>query len=144
MRRDAQDKPHDNAGSMTVELVVLAPILTVFALVMIGVGRYELARQQVIGATMAAADAASVVSAGQAQSAAYEAAESSVQYDSHTCADLSVATDVAEPQIGQQGYVTVTVSCRVILSDLIVPGTPGSVVVHSVEVAPIDPYRATQ
>jgi Flp pilus assembly protein TadG len=129
---------------MTLELVILAPILAVFALVMIGVGRYELARQQVIGATMAAAEAASVTTSGQVQSSAYDAAESGVQYGSHTCAELNVATSVTAPQVGQQGYVTVTVSCRVVLSDLVIPGTPGSVVVRSVEVAPIDPYRAFQ
>ncbi len=144
MRREAQRNHYGNTGSMTVELVILAPVLTVFALVMIGVGRYELARQQTSAATMAAAEAASVGPANQAQALAAEAAESSVQYDSHTCIDLSVRTNITAPQLEQQGYVTVRVSCRVILSDLLVPGTPGSVLVHSVEVAPIDPYRATQ
>jgi Flp pilus assembly protein TadG len=144
MGRARPDQRVDNAGSMTVELVILAPLFTIFALLMIAVGRYELARQQVIGAAMAAAEAASVVSSNQVQSTAYDAAESGTQYDSHTCAALNVETNITSPQVGQQGYVTVTVSCRVVLSDLIIPGTPGSVVVRSVEVAPIDPYRNFQ
>ena len=54
-------------GSLTVELVVLTPVIALFVLVALGFGRYSLAREQVVGGARAAADAAAVAgSAAQA------------------------------------------------------------------------------
>ncbi len=40
------------------------------------------------------------------------------------------------------GYVTVTVACHVELSDIALPGMPGSTTVEASATAPIDPYRS--
>jgi Flp pilus assembly protein TadG len=144
MTRDCRgDPPRTESGSFTVELVLLVPVLMLFVLFVVTLGRYELAREQVIGAARAAAEAASVVaSATQAQPAANSAAALGIQGLGHMCARLGVETDTSGFVPG--GDVRVTVSCQVDFSDLSMPGFPGSTTVRSVQVAPVDPYRAVQ
>ncbi|MGH9920793.1 MAG: TadE/TadG family type IV pilus assembly protein [Nitrososphaerales archaeon] len=128
---------------MTVELVLLAPVLVMFALFAVGLGRYELAREEVVGAARAAAEAASVVgSPGQAQLAANSAADPGLQGLGDTCKGLQVETDTNDFVPG--GFVTVTVSCHVSFSYLLIPGLPGAAVVKAVQTAPIDPFRSVQ
>lgn len=128
-------------GSMTVELVLLVPIVVMFALLAVGFGRYELARQQVIGAARAGAEAAAVVaSSSQAQTAAESAATPGIESLGHGCVVLEVDTNTAHFEPG--GFVRVSVTCQVAFSDLLVPGLPGSAVITVVQTAPIDPYRS--
>lgn len=127
---------------MTAELVVLAPVLILFVLFIISLGRYESARQQVVGAARAGADAAAVVaSPDQAQAAAVAAAKPVVAAR-HSCKQLGVTADVGSYVPG--GFVRVTVTCRVAFSDLAVTGLPGGVSVSAVQTASIDPYRAVR
>lgn len=134
-------RPRYESGSLSVELAVLAPVLVLFALLAVALGRYEMAREEVIGAARAAAEAASLVpSAAQAAPAATSAAAPGAHGLAHTCSDLLVETDTAAFAPG--GTVRVTVTCRVRFSDLSVPGFPGSTTVRSVQLAPIDPYRS--
>ena len=134
------DARRDARGSMSAELVVLVPVLVVFALFVVSLGRYESARQQAIGAARAGADAAAVVSSPAEAQAAAASAASQVVTSGRSCAQLRVTTDVGAFVPG--GVVRVAVTCRVDFSDLLVPGLPGAVTVTSVKVAPIDPYRA--
>lgn len=132
---------NSEVGSMTVELVLLVPVVVMFALLAVGFGRYELARQQIIGAARAGAEAAAVVeSPSEAPPAAQSAAAPGIQSLGHACVGLEVATDTTHFQPG--GFVRVTVSCQVSFSDLLVPGLPGSAVVTAAQSAPIDPYRS--
>jgi Flp pilus assembly protein TadG len=132
-----------NDGSMTVELIVLAPMVVLFAILVLGLGRYELARQRVTEATFAAAQAASLApSAGQAQMAAQEVADSGLNVGSRTCSGLLVTTDVTA--FGSGGMVTVELECHVDRSDLLIPGIAGSASVQSRQVVPLDPYRVGQ
>jgi|SRR5579884_460499 len=129
------------AGSMTVELVVLAPVVVMFALLAVGLGRVEQARQDLADAAHAGAEAASIVpSASRAPLAAADAALPAMAGQSHVCASPTVGTDTS--LFGPLGIVSVTVSCRVALSDLLLPGMPGSISLHSTQSAPVDPYRA--
>lgn len=48
--------------------------------------------------------------------------------------------DFANP-VGVRGQVSVTITCRVGLADLLVPGLPGSRQVSGSGSAPLDPYR---
>ncbi len=127
---------------MTAELVVLAPVLIVFVLLLISLGRYESARQQVNGAARAGADAAAVVASPAGAQAAALAAAEPVVAAKHSCAQLGVTADVGSYVPG--GFVRVTVTCRVDFSDLAVPGLPGGVSVTAVQTAPIDPYRSVR
>jgi len=143
MRRQRRYGTSGENGSLTVELVVLTPVVVMFVLVTVAFGRFELAREQVVGAARAGAEAAAVVpSAADAQSAAFAAAAPVVANQAHTCTQLNVVTDTEHFVPG--GYVGVAVSCQIDFSDLLIPGFPGHVVVHADVNAPIDPYRSVQ
>ena len=132
---------HD--GSLTIEAVILTPVVVLFVLIALALGRFELAREQVAGAARAAAEAASVVpSAGAAEGAAVRAAQPVVAEQVHSCVQLSVLTDTSHFVAG--GYVRVAVSCKVDFADLLFPGFPGQATVHAVELVPIDPFRSVQ
>ncbi len=133
----------DHRGSLTIELVVLTPIIVLFVLLALALGRFELAREQVVGAARAAVEAASVVpSAVAAQPAALAAAQPVVADQTPSCIALNVSTDTSHFVPG--GYVRVTVSCQIDYADLLLPGFPGHATVQVVEIAPIDPFRAVQ
>jgi Flp pilus assembly protein TadG len=125
-------------GSLTVELVALTPVLVVVAMVVLVFGRVADARQQVTEAARAGAQVAAV------QATAAEAGRQSSASVlglglSRLCTTVQVSTDTARFVPG--GLVTVSVACRVPLSDLSMPGLPGSTMVRATSTAPIDPYR---
>jgi Flp pilus assembly protein TadG len=123
-----------------VELVVLAPFMILFVLVVLALGRFELGRDQVVQGARAAADAAAVAdSPAAAQSAAFAAASPELA-SIHSCRHPTVTVDTRAFLAGSE--VRVTVACRVDFSDLLIPGMPGSAVIQSAQVAAFDPYRA--
>lgn len=127
-------------GSATVELVVLVPVVIVFVCFVAALGRYEVVRAQVTGAARAGAEAAAeALTAREASAAALQAAPVAVEAAGTACRDLTVSTGTATFEPG--GSVTVTVRCMVPLSDLAVPGLPGSATTTSTVRAPIDTYR---
>lgn len=127
-------------GSLTAELVVLAPVVVLFALLAVGLGRYQAARQEVTDAAHAGGEAASLAAAAAgAGAAAQETATAALGSQLHMCRSPIVTTDVSN--FGSGGSVRVTVVCHVDLSDLLVPGFPGEVSVTATQVAPVDPFR---
>jgi Flp pilus assembly protein TadG len=133
----------EDSGSVTVELVVITPVLLIVALLSLVFGRVSQARQQVAEAARAGAEAAAVLpSAAAAQWGAPATAVMGLIGSKHTCAHVDVVTDTSHFFPG--GYVTVRVTCQVLLSDLGVRGLPGSTSVQASATAPLDPYRATQ
>jgi Flp pilus assembly protein TadG len=142
-RRLRPHSDHGQKGSLTVELVILTPVVMVFVLLALALGRFELAREQVVGAARAAAEAAAVVpSAADAQPAALAAALPVVANQAHTCVQLNVSTDTSD--FVPSGSVRVVVSCQISFADLLVPGIPGHAEVQAEETAPIDPFRSVQ
>ena len=130
-------------GSLAVELVVLTPVITIFLLLALALGRFELAHEQVASAAQAAAEAASVVrSAPEAQSAALAAASPVVVNQVHSCTELNVVADTS--QFAPGGYVRVVVSCAIDYTDLLIPGMPGHTEVRAAVIAPIDPFRSVR
>ncbi len=128
-------------GSLVVELVVLTPVLFVLALCALVFGRVTEAQQQVAASARAGAQAAAVMATpGQAQWAGAATAVIGGYGRTRTCAAAAVVTDVADFRPG--GTVTVTVSCKVDLSDLTIPGIPGSTTITASTTAPVDPYRS--
>jgi len=131
----------DDRGSLTVELVVLTPVLLVMALAALVFGRVSEARQQVVEASRAGAEAAAVLpTVGTAQWVGAINAVIDLIGRTHTCANVSVVTDTSRFVAG--GSVTVHVTCTVLLSDIAFPGVPGSTVVRASATAPLDPYRS--
>jgi Flp pilus assembly protein TadG len=133
----------NDSGSLTVELVVLAPVVFLIALCLLLFGRVSEARQLVTESARAGAEAAAVMpNAQSAQSAAVDSAAVGTDGRTHTCAHPEIVTDVSHYYPG--GYVRVTVTCAVALSDLSVPGVPGSTTISESSTAPVDPYRSVQ
>jgi Flp pilus assembly protein TadG len=128
-------------GSLLVELAAITPVLFVIALTILVFGRVSEARQQVIEASRAGAQAAAVLPGAAAAEQGAAASAVMGTFDRiHTCAHAQISTDLSHFYPG--GYVTVTVACQVSLADLSVPGIPGATTVRASATAPIDPYRS--
>ncbi len=141
MTRARRSRAFPEEGSLAVELVVLTPVLFLLALMAMIFGRVSLARQQVTEAARAGAQAAAVqTGAPGAQAAAAQLAVADLVDQTRTCVADQVTVDVSRFTPG--GSVSVVVSCNVDLSDLAVPGMPGSTTLRASATAPIDPYRA--
>ena len=128
-------------GSLTVELVVLTPVVLVVVLTSLVFGRIVEARQQVVEAARAGAEAAAVLpTVGTAQWVGSINAVINLIGRTHTCAHASITVDTSHFVPG--GSVTAHVSCLVLLSDVGFPGLPGSTTVTASATAPLDPYRS--
>ena len=129
-------------GVATLELsLLMLPVLLLAELGVAG-GRYAQAKAYATAAAYSAARAASLAaSPQQAQSAAQSAAQASVQGAGAACGGMTASTNVSDFTPG--GNVTVTVTCQVSYSDLLVLPLPGSVTVTGTAVSPVDLFRVT-
>jgi Flp pilus assembly protein TadG len=127
-------------GSLTVELVVITPVLFLLATMVVAFGRVGSCRQSIEESARAGAETAAVQPSASAaiSSAAVEGAVGTSMGD-RSCTHLRVTTDVSHFYPG--GEVVVTVACQVALSDLAIPGMPGETSVSASATAPIDPFR---
>jgi Flp pilus assembly protein TadG len=131
----------DDAGSFTVEAVLLVPVIFLFAVAAVSFGRIVVARQEVVGAARAAAQVAAIApDAARARAAGSEYALESLASGKVTCRDPRVSVDTDDFLPG--GRVVVSVSCRVNALAVGIPGLPRSISVEEVGAAPIDPYRS--
>ena len=131
-------------GSVNLELVVLTPGLLLVLGVLIYGGRLELAKQSVQSAASQAAREASIArTQPEANSTADVAATRSLAEQGLDCVSSSVSVDTsgfASPA-GTPASITAEVTCVVNLSDLAVPGIPGSQTVTATADSPLDTYR---
>ena len=127
-------------GSMSVELVLLTPVLVACILVIAGGARYADARGQTSAAAFVAARAASLTSDQEAAVAAgREAASGALADRGLACVSLTVRVDAGDFRPG--GQVRATVTCIADLSDLSGLGLPGAKSFTSVAVVPIEEHR---
>ena len=125
-------------GSVTVELVLLTPLLMILVLFGIYAGRASEALIQVSNAADQAARAASKGSRSQIQSTAIQIAERALKMSGTSCTKTNIETTVISQ--GQDLAVSVNVSCEIKSQDLALLGTrPRVVSASSVEV--IDRWR---
>ena len=141
-RRRPRATAEGERGSATAELVLLTPLLILVLLFVVALGRLASARLQVDGA---ASQAARVVSLARNPATAINLATTTASQtltgQHHTCAHLSVAVDTSAFRPG--GWVAVTVSCAVNLTDLSGLRLPAVETVTSRFVEPVDTYRGT-
>lgn len=134
---------HD-AGNAALELVVLAPVLFILIALVVAAGRTSIAQGAVDAAARDAARQASIsLTPAAAQAAALASAQAALSQDGLDCrprvyVDASQFTSV---QVGQPASVSALVVCQVPLSDLVVPGLPGSRTLRGQFSSPLDPYR---
>jgi Flp pilus assembly protein TadG len=133
-----------DAGSTTLELVVWAPgLLLVIALLAVA-GRVNSANAAVEQAAVDAARSASIArSPGAASTQARTSAQQSLAAQALQCTAVSVTVDTSgfSSAPGLPATVTATVICPVRLSDLAVPGLPGTRTVTHTAVSALDTFR---
>lgn len=131
-------------GSTTLELVVWAPGLLLIVALLTVAGRVNSANAAVEQAAVDAARTASIArNSGAAQDAAVRSAQATLSGQDLQCTTTTVTVDTAAfaAPPGQPATVTATVTCPVRLSDLAVPGLPGTRTVTHTAVSSLDTFR---
>lgn len=124
--------------------MILAPALLMFLTLAIFGGRVAMAQQAVQTAAADAARTASIArTAGDAAGTAQSAASATLQSEGLRCTAIDTAVDTSgfSTPVGLPATVAATVACTVDLSDLVVPGLPGSRRLTSTVISPLDTYR---
>jgi Flp pilus assembly protein TadG len=131
-------------GNAALELVILAPVILFLLGLLIAAGRTSIAQGSVDAAARDAARQASISrSPAAAQNAALASARAALSQDSIDCAPVvTVNVSGFAVPVGLPAQVTAHVTCQVSLSDLLVPGMPGSKTLTATFTSPLDPYRA--
>lgn len=140
-RRPRADR---ETGSAVIEAVIGVPAFMLFVALIIFAGRVAIANQAVGAAANEAARAASISrTQGRAGEVARTAARTTLTNHNVNCRSMTVTVDTtgfAAP-VGTPASVEATVSCLVNLSDLSVPGIPGTRTVTATMSSPLDTYR---
>lgn len=131
-------------GSMSLEFVVLAPGLLLFIGLLVFAGRTLIAEQAVQQAATDAAREASIArDPGSAQATASSIASATMTQQHLRCEQSTVIVDTrgfAAP-VGTPAKVSATVTCTVALSDISLPGIPGSRTVRATASSALDTFR---
>lgn len=140
------DRRDSEGGNAALELVILAPIVLLLISFVIAAGRTSIAQGSVQAAARDAARQASISrTPAQAQSAAQLSAGAELAQEGLDCSPAPfVHVDVHQfvtVAVGQPATVTAYVRCSVPLSDLLLPGMPGSKTLRAKFTSPLDPYR---
>jgi Flp pilus assembly protein TadG len=123
---------------MAVEIVLLAPVMIAFMMLVIAGGRYVAVRGDIEAASRDAVRAATLErTQSAAQAAAENIAAASLQ-DVGACSGATLSGNFVSG-----GMLTVTISCEVSYDGLGLIGLPGSKTVTISSSAPIDLYRRT-
>ncbi|MFF8535934.1 TadE/TadG family type IV pilus assembly protein [Streptomyces sp. NPDC015532] len=138
------ERLRDDRGALSLEAVILFPVLILVLLLVIAFGRIGSAGNAVDTAARNAARAASLErTGGAASSAGSQMARSVLDQQGLQCTStsISVSTGGFSAQIGEPASTTATVTCVVRLSDIGLPGLPGSKILTSSFTSSIDSYR---
>ena len=131
-------------GSAVIEAVIGVPAFMLFVGLIIFAGRVAIANQAVQSAAADAARSASIArTQGGAQAAGTTAATASLANQQVNCVRTTVSVDTtgfASP-VGTPALITATITCRVNLGDLAVPGVPGTKAITATMSSPLDTFR---
>jgi Flp pilus assembly protein TadG len=141
-----QHSRHSNCerGSSTIEAVIGVPAFLLFVLLIIAAGRIALARQAVEASAAEAARSASISrTKSQAEANGASGAATSLRNQGVPCTSQRVDIDTSgfAAPVGTPAKVTATVTCIADLSDLSIPGLPGTRAITASMSSPIDTYR---
>jgi Flp pilus assembly protein TadG len=134
----------DERGSVAIEAAIGVPAFGLFIAMIILGGRVEIAKQSVEAAAYEAARAASIErTQSEAISSGRSAAASSLNDQGLQCATTNVTVNAAafNAPLGTTAQVTATVTCKVDVSDLAIPGVPGTRTITATASSPVDAYR---
>jgi Flp pilus assembly protein TadG len=130
---------HRDAGGITAEVAVLAPMLVLCMLFVVLAGRVGQAQQDVTHAAAEAARVASLSRGADAAAAAAHSVRSNLTAAGTACQTLDV--DVSGAATTPGGHVRVSVTCGVDLRSAAAPGLPRERTVSASAVEVIDTYR---
>jgi Flp pilus assembly protein TadG len=134
----------DDRGNTVVEAAILVPLFIAFlAALLIG----DRIRHAGAAVTQSAADAARQASIArtpqQALADATASAQATLRQEGlHCTPHVSVDVSGFNRPVGQAATVTATVTCTEQLSDVALPGMPGTRTVTKIHRSPIDAFRA--
>ncbi|MFE9121428.1 TadE/TadG family type IV pilus assembly protein [Streptomyces sp. NPDC007172] len=134
----------DDRGALSLEAVILFPVLILVLLLVVAFGRIGSADNAVDSAARNAARAASLErSGGSARTAGQQVARSVLSKQGLQCTSTAVSVSVGgfSAPLGEPASTTATVTCTVRLSDIGLPGLPGSKTLTSSFTSSIDSYR---
>ena len=137
-------KRRDERGSVAIEAAIGVPGFGLFVAMIILGGRVEIAKQAVEASAYDAARAASIErTQTEAISSGKSAATSSLNDQGLQCATTDIAVNAAafNAPLGTTAQVTATVTCKVDLADLSIPGLPGTRTITATASSPVDAYR---
>lgn len=137
-------RPRDERGSAAIEAAVGVPAFVLLVGLIIYGGRTATTHESLQSAAADAARSASIARDAQtATDEAQQAATTSITNQNIHCQDIEVQVDTSDftKRAGQPGSVSVTVTCRLDLSDLSVPGVPGSRLLTATMSSPLDTWR---
>lgn len=135
--------PRPERGSSTIEAVIGLPAFILFVGLIIFGGRTATAHGAVESAAADAARSASIArTSDEARTDAHAAARASLTTQQIDCTHITVEVDVSgfTKRVGEPGSVDVTVTCQLDLSDLAVPGVPGTQTIRAHTSSPIDTW----
>lgn len=138
-----------DAGSMSLELAIVTPLLVGFMMLMVSLGRVVEAQSQVDGAARDAARAASVARDrfGAAEAARRAAHTTLGERDGGRkwcMSDPTVRFDSARTDWSRGGQVTIVVSCTIDLSGLSLIAVAPTKTVTGSATAPLDTLRRVE
>ncbi|MEU9943676.1 TadE/TadG family type IV pilus assembly protein [Streptomyces lavendulae] len=137
----------EDRGSESIAAAIVTPLLLMLLCLAIAGGRIVTSGAKIDAAAEDAARAASISRTySGAQAEASRAAARSLADQGIRCASTHTsvnASGLAVP-LGDVGTVTVTISCTVPLSDLLIPGIPGSKTLTSTFTSVVDAYRSRE
>lgn len=142
--RRAARQVGERGESSAITAVIATPAIGLMILLIVLAGRVEMAHQAVESAAYDAARAASIArTRAAAASSGDEAAHLSLSNQDVHCVSSSVEMDTSgfAATLGTPAQVRSTVTCRVDLSDLTIPGVPGTKIITASATSPIDAYR---
>jgi hypothetical protein len=142
-RRTGRAAPDD--GNAALELVILAPVLLALLGLAIAAGRISIAQGSVNAAARDAARQASIsLTPAAAQAAGQASARTALREDGLDCRPVVLinVSQFVTTQPGEPAAVTARVRCTISLSDLALPGLPGSANLQAEFTSPIDIYRS--
>jgi hypothetical protein len=144
--RPIAKKVRDDRGLAALELVILGPVILLLICFVIAAGRTSIAQGAIDAAARAAARQASIApTLGAAEQAAYAGAAAALRADDLDCqptVTLPRLREAFETRAGQSARIHAYVVCVVRLSDLAIPGLPGSIRLTARFTSPLDPFRS--
>lgn len=129
-------------GSQSLEAAIVIPAMILFIGLLIFGARVVQAKQAVTAAAQAGARAASIErSPSLGRASAQEVAAANLTNTRTPCTPTVDVRGNWNAPIGQASTISATVTCRISMSDLLLPGAPGLITVQETRDSPLDRYR---